>query len=219
MFVVVNDPKRITNVVNDKSSSQEKHSSKPFLAGIGEKNRQLISENYYPSSAGRALNGPIVATAATTSLVTAGGIVGVGRPSQNSQYPATDEINIPLRGENKRMYGPSNKDHSIGIGQSSSTYGKPSSLVSATMKITSATTEVYQKNDCAVDGRRNNVSERIGNIKDGGNLDANGHSTKFNSLQQQVSLSSKNCRIFYHMCYFFVSYKFNFVIFKTFFPG
>ena len=145
--------------------------------------------------------------------------MGVGRPSQNSQYPTTDEINIPLRGENKRMYGPSNKDHSIGIGQTSSTYGKPSSLVSATMKITSATTEVYQKNDCAVDGRRNNVSERIGNIKDGGNLDANGHSTKFNSLQQQVSLSYKNCRISYHMCYFLCHISLILLPLKHFFPG
>ena len=149
----------------------------------------MISETYYPNSTGSALNGPIVATAATTSLITAGGIVGVGRSSQNSQHQTTGEINIPLRGENKRMYGHSNKDHAIG--QISSTYGKPSSLVSATMKISSATTEVYQKNDCAVDDRRNNATGRIGNIKDGGNVSTTGLSTEFNSLQQQVRLSHK----------------------------
>ena len=190
---VVNDPKRITNVVNDKNSV------KPSATG-SVNNRQIIQENYHSNSTGSTINVPIAATVATTSLITAGGVVGVGRPSDVCQRRTTEESKIPLRGENKRSYEYPKNDYRpdiIGQRQIPSTYGKPASLVSATMKISSATTEVYQKHDGNADLKRKTIIERIrDNGGEDGNISTNSHSTKYNVLQSQVSKIMRYSRIY-----------------------
>ena len=178
-ILVVNDPKRITTVVNDK------HSTKTIVVA-SEKNRQMINDNYHPNPSASTRNVPIVATVATTSLIAAGGVVGVGRPSDISQRQTTDDIKIPSRGENKRTYEYPKNDY-IGLEQNSSTYGKPASLVSATMKISSATTEVYQKNEGTADVNKKNVAERLGKVATGGNMNTNNHSIDYDVKQTQVS--------------------------------
>ena len=146
----------------------------------------MINDNYHPNPSASTRNVPIVATVATTSLIAAGGVVGVGRPSDISQGQSTDDIKIPSRGENKRTYEYPKNDY-IGLGQNSSTYGKPASLVSATMKISSATTEVYQKNEGTADIDRKNIVERLGKVTTSGNINTNNHSTDCDVMQTQVS--------------------------------
>ena len=164
-FPVVNDSKRITTIVKDKNASQDRYSSRMTTAG-NERNRQMINDNFHPSTAGPAVNGPIVASFASNSLITAGGIVGVGTPSDASHYHSTDKGRIPFRGENNTTADYPKTDNSLTIGQPLSTYGKPSSLVSATAKISSATTEVYQKNGETVERMRNGATNRIGLAKE-----------------------------------------------------
>ena len=158
------------------------------LAAGSEKNRQIIHDNYHSNSTGSNINVPITATVATTSLITAGGVIGVGRLSDVSQRRTTEENKIPLRGENKRSYEYPKNDYTIGQRQNPSVYGKPASLVPATMKISSATTEVYQKHEGNTDSKRKNIMERIrDNGGEDGNIYTNSHSTNYNVLQSQVS--------------------------------
>ena len=158
------------------------------LAAESEKNRQIIHGNYHSNSTGSAINVPIAATVATTSLITAGGVVGVGRPSNVSQRRTTEESKTPLRGENKRLYEYPKNDYTIGQRQNPSTYGKPASLVSATAKISSATTEVYQKHEGNADLKRKNIIERIrDNGGEDGNISTKCNSTNYNVLLSQVS--------------------------------
>ena len=154
---------------------------------MAQKNRSQNNDDYYASSP-RQVNSPSVATAATTSLTTAGGIIGVGqsRRDESRVYPLDESYNLPYN--SKKAYT-SPIDGYLVNSRNPSTYAKPSSLVSATMKISSATTELYQKNnsDSHIDGQRGNLLLGKGDAVDTRTTNIGNSSTNYNP-QTQVSV-------------------------------
>ena len=182
-FIVVNDQNRIISVVSEKNTIPNKYTAKTINT-VAQKNRSQNNDDYYASSP-RQVNGPIVATAATTSLTTAGGIIGVGqsRRDESRVYPLDESYNLPYN--SKKAYT-SPIDGYLVNSRNPSTYAKPSSLVSATMKISSATTELYQKNnsDSHIDGQRDNLLLGKGDAMDTRTTNIGNSSTNYNPQTQ-----------------------------------
>ena len=174
IFTVVNDQNRIMHVVSEKNTIPSKYTLKTINT-VSQRNRSQNNDDYYASSS-RQVNGPIVGTAATASLITAGGIVGESIKTYNLPYDSKKAYTSPIDGYLVNSKNPS-------------TYAKPSSLVSATMKISSATTELYQKNtsDSHIEGQRGNLLLGKGDTMDTRTPNIGHNSTSYNP-QKQVSV-------------------------------
>ena len=134
--LVVNDQNRIVKVVNENRNT---FSTKVRNDTIPEQQRFMNSTKYdHVRSTQEQMTVPVIARAANSSFITTGGIVGIRSP-QNAQQegrllPSNDSTTHDGSVTEYAMNGPQLP-----------TNAKASSLVSATMKISSATTELYQK--------------------------------------------------------------------------
>ena len=199
----MNDQKRVVSIVNEKNVIPNKYISN---VNNPQKNRQQNDGNYYVVAPAQN-NGPIVATAAESSLMAAGGIVGIRKSRDKSKILAPDDTSIPphntkmshdvfdsagniSKAVTKTNPYTSTDDYLINSRQQQP-LAKPSSLVSATMKISSATTEIYNKkgNESNTDGQGGNVLINRGGIMESGNYNLADRSINLN-LQEQVTFFS-----------------------------
>ena len=138
--LVVNDQNRIVKVINDHRNTERNASSTNVRNDtMPEQQRFMNSTKYdHVRSTPEQMTVPVIAKAATSSFITTGGIVGIRSP-QNAQQESR-----LLPSNDSTTYDGSVTEYAMN-GPQLPMDAKASSLVSATMKISSATTELYQK--------------------------------------------------------------------------
>ena len=157
LSLVVNDQNRIVKVVNE-NRNMEKNSlpAKVRNDTIPEQQRFMNSTKYeYLGGTQERMTVPVIAKAATSSFITTGGIVGIRSPQNDSRVFAQQESRL-LPSHDSNTYDGSVTEYAAN-GPQLPMDAKASSLVSATMKISSATTELYQKRADATNVDRKEV--------------------------------------------------------------
>ena len=152
LSLVVNEQNQIVKVVDEsRNADRNTFSSKVRNDTIPEQPRFMNSTKYdYLGGTQERMTVPVIAKAATSSFITTGGIVGIRSP-QNAQQESR-----LLPSHDSNTYDGSVTEYATN-GPQLPTNAKASSLVSATMKISSATTELYQKSADATDIDRKEV--------------------------------------------------------------
>ena len=143
--LVVNDQNRIVKVFNDNTNTELNTSSTKIRNDtMPEQQRFMNSTKYdHVRSTPEQMTVPVIAKAATSSFITTGGIVGIRSPQNDSRGFAQEESRL-IPSHNSSTFDNSVTEYAMN-GPQLPTNAKASSLVSATMKISSATTELYQK--------------------------------------------------------------------------
>ena len=178
LHLVVSDQQRIDEpIVNKKNEIQNKFNSKPSHIML-QKNQAISVTQAQPN---------VVTAATSSSFITAGGIVGVGKTQDDLRHLTmqSQELHPPPYHTKSSIDA-----HSTHGRQPTSVYGKAASLVSATMKISSATTEIYQRNGQTAAGNEihqpNKVSTNGGRGIDFGNIDTVADTATKKNSQTQV---------------------------------